>query len=385
MAVTRRYYRSGESEYYINRQSVRLKDVTELFMDTGMGKEGYSIIGQGKIDEILSAKSGERREIFEEAAGIAKFRHRKEDAERKLERTEENLVRINDKIAELEMQVDPLRDQAEKAKKVSDPPGRAAGAGDLPLAGEPGRPESRPAEAGDRLPRRRSGAGSGPRGPGRPLRRGRAVRRRMQEKDMEAERLRTEASELENKAKEQEGAVAVLESTIAHNQETIQRASSEMTESDTRAGSLAAQATEQKERAAELEGQIREENEALEALMKKARSAAERADGRQSEAEALRGQEAMAAAAAADARAEAAAAAAEKNQIQERSAAAESDRAAAQERLTQTQQESRENRHRLEDARDEAAAAANVIAGHSLRMEERAEKMLPLPGRRRSS
>ena len=102
VSVTRRYYRSGESEYYINRQSVRLKDVTELFLDTGMGREGYSIIGQGKIDEILSAKSGERREIFEEAAGIAKFRHRKEDAERKLERTEENLVRINDKIVELD-------------------------------------------------------------------------------------------------------------------------------------------------------------------------------------------------------------------------------------------------------------------------------------------
>ena len=117
VSVTRRYYRSGESEYYINRQSVRLKDVAELFMDTGMGKEGYSIIGQGKIDEILSAKSGERREIFEEAAGISKFRHRKEDTERKLERTEENLVRINDKIAELELQVEPLRDQAEKAKK----------------------------------------------------------------------------------------------------------------------------------------------------------------------------------------------------------------------------------------------------------------------------
>ena len=82
-----------------------------------MGKEGYSIIGQGKIDEILSAKSGERREIFEEAAGISKFRHRKEDAERKLERTEENLVRINDKISELELQVEPLQDQAERAKK----------------------------------------------------------------------------------------------------------------------------------------------------------------------------------------------------------------------------------------------------------------------------
>ena len=79
--VTRRYYRSGESEYYINRRSVRLKDVNELFMDTGLGREGYSIIGQGKIDEILSVKSADRREVFEEAAGISRYRHRKEEAE----------------------------------------------------------------------------------------------------------------------------------------------------------------------------------------------------------------------------------------------------------------------------------------------------------------
>jgi chromosome segregation protein len=105
--ITRRYYRSGESEYYINRQSVRLRDVNELLMDTGMGHEGYSIIGQGKIDSILSAKSTDRREIFEEAAGISRFRHRKEEAERRLLRTDENLVRINDKIAELELQVQP--------------------------------------------------------------------------------------------------------------------------------------------------------------------------------------------------------------------------------------------------------------------------------------
>lgn len=117
VAVTRRYYRSGESEYYINRRSCRLRDIHELFMDTGLGREGYSIIGQGKIDEILSVKSSDRREIFEEAAGISKFRHRKEEAQRKLERTQENLVRINDKIDELELQVEPLRLQAEKTKK----------------------------------------------------------------------------------------------------------------------------------------------------------------------------------------------------------------------------------------------------------------------------
>jgi chromosome segregation protein len=115
--ITRRYYRSGESEYFINKQMVRLKDVNELFMDTGLGREGYSIIGQGKIDAILSIKSTDRREIFEEAAGISRFRHRKEDAERKLEHTDDNLVRLGDKISELALQVEPLREQAETAKK----------------------------------------------------------------------------------------------------------------------------------------------------------------------------------------------------------------------------------------------------------------------------
>ena len=115
--VTRRYYRSGDGEYYINRQSARLRDVNELFMDTGLGKEGYSNIGQGRIDEILALKSGDRREIFEEAAGISKYRHRKEETERQLERTEDNLLRIGDKVSELELQIEPLREQSEKAKQ----------------------------------------------------------------------------------------------------------------------------------------------------------------------------------------------------------------------------------------------------------------------------
>lgn len=115
--ISRRYYRSGESEYYINRESVRLKDITELLMDTGLGRYGYSIIGQGKISDIVSAKSGDRRELFEEAAGISRYRWRKDESERKLERTEENLTRISDKIDELKLQVDPLKEQSEKAKK----------------------------------------------------------------------------------------------------------------------------------------------------------------------------------------------------------------------------------------------------------------------------
>ncbi|MCL2249030.1 MAG: chromosome segregation protein SMC [Oscillospiraceae bacterium] len=115
--LTRRYYRSGESEYYINQSLVRLKDVTELLMDTGLGREGYCIIGQGRIAEILSTKSKDRREIFEEAAGISRYRHRKEESERKLSQTDENLLRIGDKISELQMQYDTLGPQAEVAKK----------------------------------------------------------------------------------------------------------------------------------------------------------------------------------------------------------------------------------------------------------------------------
>ncbi len=115
--LTRRYYRSGESEYYINRESVRLKDINSLLMDTGLGRDGYSVIGQGRISEIVSNKSADRREVFEEAAGISRYRYRKEEAERKLEKTEENLVRINDKVEELELQVGPLKEQAEVAKQ----------------------------------------------------------------------------------------------------------------------------------------------------------------------------------------------------------------------------------------------------------------------------
>ena len=117
VTVTRRIYRSGESGYFINKTACRLKDVQELFMDTGIGKDGYSIIGQGKIDEILSNKSEDRRHIFEEAAGIVKYRTRKVESEKKLENTKLNLLRVNDIISELESNMNPLKMQSEKAKK----------------------------------------------------------------------------------------------------------------------------------------------------------------------------------------------------------------------------------------------------------------------------
>lgn len=115
VSVTRKLYRSGDSEYLINGSQVRLKDVCELFMDTGLGRDGYSIIGQGRVAEIISAKSNERREIFEEAAGISKFRYKKAEAERNLTNAEDNILRLNDIIAELESRVGPLKIQSEKA------------------------------------------------------------------------------------------------------------------------------------------------------------------------------------------------------------------------------------------------------------------------------
>ena len=120
VTVTRRIYRNGESGYYINKTPCRLKDILELFMDTGIGKDGYSIIGQGKIDEILSNKSEERRHVFEEAAGIVKHRTRKAESEKKLEQTKLNLLRINDIISEIEVNLDPLKIQSEKAKRFLD-------------------------------------------------------------------------------------------------------------------------------------------------------------------------------------------------------------------------------------------------------------------------
>ncbi|MCI8636946.1 MAG: chromosome segregation protein SMC [Clostridia bacterium] len=117
VTITRKIYRSGETGYFINKVPCRLKDVLELFMDTGIGKDGYSIIGQGKIDEILSNKSEDRRHIFEEASGIVKYRVRKQESEKKLEHTKLNLLRINDILSEIEANIEPLKGQAEKAKK----------------------------------------------------------------------------------------------------------------------------------------------------------------------------------------------------------------------------------------------------------------------------
>lgn len=117
ISITRKLYRSGESEYRLGGASVRLKDIYELFMDTGLGRDGYSVIGQGRIAEIISSRSSERREIFEEAAGISKYRYRRSEAQRRLDAAEENMLRLRDILSELEGRVEPLRKEAEKARE----------------------------------------------------------------------------------------------------------------------------------------------------------------------------------------------------------------------------------------------------------------------------
>ena len=329
VAVTRRYYRSGESEYYINKQSVRLKDVNELFMDTGMGREGYSIIGQGKIDEILSVKSGERREIFEEAAGISKYRHRKEESERKLERTQENLVRINDKIAELELQVEPLRKQAETAKRYlvlrdelrvleisvwleqlqNIRAAKVKLEADTELAAEECRKAQTALDAS--------------------YEEGERCGQQVRQNDMDAEALRAKVSGLETAAGEEESAMAVLRTGVAHNEESLRRLEQELADS--------------------------------------AKDAAE-------DVETLRAQEAMAVAAAADGRAKLSAITAGAAEIAQRRQTVGQELAEAREKLENSEKESKENRRALRDAQEEAQAAENVIQGHSLRMDSRRKK-----------
>ena len=374
VAVTRRYYRSGESEYYINKQSVRLRDVNELFMDTGMGREGYSIVGQGKIDEILSVKSADRREIFEEAAGISKFRHRKEETERKLERTEENLVRINDKIAELELQVGPLRSQAEKAKKY------------LIL-----RDELRTLEISvwlenlDKIKTDSIKLNTDYALVQQELERANAAldelyaaseqfAEKAHANDMEQERLRTECAELDAKRSEEDAAVAVLRTGIEHNRASIERVENDLRDQSGRAESLTAQIAAKHARIEELAAQAAELEEELRAFLAQAEELARTAGEAGSEVEALRAKEALAASDAADCRADVSAINAGLAELSERRTALEAESESVDGQLTEKRRAASASRRALEEAQEEADAVRNIISGHTLKMEGRVKR-----------
>ena len=372
--VTRRYYRSGESEYYINRRSVRLKDVNELFMDTGLGREGYSIIGQGKIDEILSVKSADRREVFEEAAGISRFRHRKEEAERKLERTEENLVRINDKIDELELQVEPLRIQSEKARKFLILRDELRGleisvwleqlekirAGSIKVLSDFENAVRQKAEARAQVEALYAAA--------------EGYAAKMREKDMEAEGIRFEMMQRDADANGLENAVAVLKTNIQNNLENGDRLQRELEAQEGRAGSITGQIEDRRKR---LEGIVRE-TEALRAQLRERQRSAEdasrNAGALAAEMEVLRQKEAVETASAAEARALLSALAAAAQELMDRDEAVRQELAAGEGRLAETEKEGKTASEELNQAREDRDSLKNVINGYTLRLESRRKK-----------
>ena len=255
VTITRKYYRSGESEYYINRQQVRLRDVNELLMDTGMGRDGYSIIGQGRIAEIVSGKSAERREVLEEAAGISRYRYRKEEAERRLERTDENLLRINDKIEELELQVKPLKEQAEVAKRYLTLRDELRVAevslwmSDLDVLREQsGTLESEYNETKTSLEaakRELQGLYS----------RSEVLTERMRAKDVEAEARREELSRIQARIAEQDARAAALKSRVEASEQNAERMRNEMSELETRVDEIKGQIAAHRARIDEIDAQ----------------------------------------------------------------------------------------------------------------------------------
>ena len=222
VSVTRKLYRSGDSEYRINGKNVRLKDVTELFMDTGMGRDGYAIIGQGRIAEIVSAKSTDRRDIFEEAAGVSKFRYKKQEAQRKLDAAQENLVRLQDIVSELESRVEPLRQQAEKAKQY------------VELAGQQKQLEvslwvRRLTALREKLNTLSDGylqAKAEYQNAEREIQRAdeqvQEGYRRMQESTLQIESIRQKMQQAEEEAAQLQSAIAVCENEILHGRQTLQ-------------------------------------------------------------------------------------------------------------------------------------------------------------------
>ena len=248
LTITRRYYRSGDSEYCINKEIVRLRDIHELLMDTGLGRDGYSIIGQGRIAEIVSAKSTDRREIFEEAAGISRYRYRKEEAERKLGATDESLLRVGDKIEELEMQLGPLKKQSEVAKKY------------LVLRDElRGLEISVWMETLDKITEQAQSVQESLDKARGELEEARAalegsyvfaesISEKMREKDLEAEEMRRRLSETEASAAENESAAAVLRSQKQSNIDSADRVRSDMSADAQRIQALDEQIEELTER-----------------------------------------------------------------------------------------------------------------------------------------
>ena len=375
VAVTRRYYRSGESEYYINRRACRLKDINELFMDTGLGREGYSIIGQGRIDEILSVKSADRREVFEEAAGISRFRHRKEEAERKLERTDENLVRINDKIGELELQVEPLRVQAEKTKKYNVLRDELKG---LEISVwletlERIRANSVKVKADcEAAIRQRDGAKAAVEGL---YARRDALADQMRDKDIEAEGLRGKQSGLDEQVHACENSIALLKNDIKNNSANAQRIRQELEQQEGRAGSLAAQIADGKGRLEEIRGEMAACRERIDALNRDAQEVLGSAGSLNEELASLQERERLETASAGEARELLSALAAAAQELYDREEKLGQELQEQEDRAAQAREALDATRKELDKVTEDRDGAKNVISGYQMRLQSRQRKL----------
>ena len=372
--ITRRYYRSGDSEYYINKSLCRLRDVNELLMDTGMGREGYSIIGQGRIDEILSAKSTDRRAIFEEAAGISRYRHRKEESERKLAKTEENLTRVNDKISELELQVEPLRAQAETAKKY------------LLL-----RDELRVIEISlwvdsleklsDELIRLKTlkvetdvQLVEAKREVEEFFAESEKFSERIHVKDIEAEEIRNEISLNDTRAAELDSLVAVLTANLESNAAEAARIENELSEQQDRDQHITEQIEERKLRISEIEKSLDDLEKKSRSINEEMEKLTESAGEAEKQFSKLLNRESMITDHINSVKNEISALASAAQEMEDRDVSAARDAMAAAERLEGIQKEADKCNEDLKKAQAEAASVENVIKGYNMRADNRRRK-----------
>ena len=372
--VTRRYYRSGDSEYYINRQSARLRDIHEMFMDTGLGREGYSNIGQGRIDEILSLKSADRREIFEEAAGISKYRHRKEETERKLAHTEDNLLRIGDKVSELELQLEPLKQQSEKAKRYLQLKDELQGVeiavwldtlDRLSAAAKKAEEDYASAsfvlqQAHDDLDKLYA----------KSEQMGAALRHR----DEELENIRMQVNLLEQTHQQFDGQMAVLRGNIQNNDDNIARIQEELQGQEDRSGGITAQLEQTRQRITQIEQALEEKRRQLDQLQQELAGMTANAQGITKQFLELRATESTLTADIAGREADLRGLDASLQENQTRLQELKGDLDAGAARETEARQGLQTCQQQLRTAQEEVTAANNTIAGYSLRQGNRIKR-----------
>ena len=372
--VTRRYYRSGDSEYYINRQSARLRDINEMFMDTGMGKEGYSNIGQGRIDEILSLKSGDRREIFEEAAGISKYRHRKEETERKLAHTEDNLLRIGDKVSELELQLEPLRVQSEKARKYLEMKEELQGVEVAvwldtleKLSAAAKKAEEDYASASFVLQQAHDDLEG-------LYRQAEELGDALRQKDSALETVRIKVNMLEATHQQLDGQMAVLRGNIDNNNANIARIEEELQGQEDRSGGISTQIRQARTRISEIDQTLAEKRKTLDELQRQLTVMTANAQGRSKQFLELRTQETTLAADLAGREADVRGLEDSRAQSKERLAQLRSDLASGDGRQREAKANLDASRKELRGAKETVTAATNTIAGFRLRQNTRGKR-----------